>query len=203
MPAYLEVWRPSGPELVPLEGERVTIGRSADNDVVLAHDAAASRLHAVLEHVGSRWCIRDLGSSNGTFVAGSRVTGERALQGNDELRIGSTRLRLRADADSERVPATVVAEKAPELTRREREVLVALCRTMVGHAAFREPASIRQMAAELFVTEAAVKQHLVRLYDKFSITEGGERRRVRLANEAIRRGAVNVAELRDGTAPAP
>jgi tetratricopeptide (TPR) repeat protein len=40
------------------------------------------------------------------------------------------------------------------------------------------------------VTEAAVKQHLSNLYSKFRLAGDGERRRVRLANEAIRRGAV-------------
>jgi hypothetical protein len=48
----------------------------------------------------------------------------------------------------------------------------------------------------LFVTEAAIKQHLQNLYDKFAIPPEGERR-VRLANEAIRRGAVTLAILRD------
>ena len=52
------------------------------------------------------------------------------------------------------------------------------------------------MASELFVTEAAVKQHLLNLYDKFAIPTEGDRR-VRLANEALRRGAVTIAQLRD------
>ena len=48
----------------------------------------------------------------------------------------------------------------------------------------------------MFVTEAAVKQHLQNLYDKFDIPTEGDRR-VRLANEALRRGAVTIAQLRD------
>ena len=59
-----------------------------------------------------------------------------------------------------------------------------------------EPASVRRMALELFVTEAAIKQHLQNLYDKFAIPSEGDRR-VRLANEAIRRGAVTLTMLRD------
>jgi hypothetical protein len=47
------------------------------------------------------------------------------------------------------------------------------------------------------VTEAAVKQHLIRLYDKFDIRDPGEHRRLRLANEAIRRGAVSMAEIEE------
>ena len=53
------------------------------------------------------------------------------------------------------------------------------------------------IAEQLVVTEAAVKQHLLRLYDKFGVYDSGERRRVRLANEAIRRGAVTLSDLRE------
>jgi len=95
--------------------------------------------------------------------------------------------------------ATAATEPPPELTRREREVLVALCRTVLSGDVFTEPASIREIAASLFVTENAVKQHLLRLYDKFAIHGEGERRRVRLANEAVRRGAVTIASLREAT----
>jgi tetratricopeptide (TPR) repeat protein len=81
-------------------------------------------------------------------------------------------------------------KKLPELTRRERDVLVALCRPLARGAAFTEPASIHDVADALGVSEAAVKQHLTHLYDKFGIFEGEERRRVRLANVALSEGAV-------------
>jgi tetratricopeptide (TPR) repeat protein len=50
------------------------------------------------------------------------------------------------------------------------------------------PASVREIAAELVVTEAAVKQHLLNLYDKFEVAEGTESRRIALAREAVLRG---------------
>jgi DNA-binding NarL/FixJ family response regulator len=65
---------------------------------------------------------------------------------------------------------------------------------------FREPASTRQIASDLVISEAAVKQHLSRLYDKFGISDP-EGRRARLANEAIRRGAVSTAEIVRGRGP--
>jgi ATP/maltotriose-dependent transcriptional regulator MalT len=74
----------------------------------------------------------------------------------------------------------------PELTRRERDVLVSLCRPLQGDDVVAQPASVKEIAAELVVTEAAVKQHLLHLYDKLGIAAGGERRRVALAREAIR-----------------
>jgi DNA-binding CsgD family transcriptional regulator len=75
---------------------------------------------------------------------------------------------------------------APELTRRERDVLVSLCRPLHGDDVVAQPASVKEIAGELVVTEAAVKQHLLHLYDKLGIRKGGERRRVALAREAIR-----------------
>ncbi len=74
-------------------------------------------------------------------------------------------------------------------------MLIALCRPLVSGDPFPEPPSVRRLAAELVVTEAAVKQHLQNLYDKFAVDTEGERR-VRLANEALRRGAVTLAMLR-------
>jgi hypothetical protein len=68
----------------------------------------------------------------------------------------------------------------------------------LGSAAFTPPATIRQVAQELVVSDAAVKFHLGNLYDKFGIFEADEGRRVRLANEAIRRRAVTVADLQAG-----
>jgi tetratricopeptide (TPR) repeat protein len=93
----------------------------------------------------------------------------------------------------------------PELTRRERDVLAALCAPIAAADVFAEPASVRDIADALVVTEAAVKQHLLHLYDKFGIAEAGGRRRVRLAREAVRSGAVELGELsppaRSGAGP--
>src|ERR671935_2751587 len=86
----------------------------------------------------------------------------------------------------------------PDLTRRERDVLAALCRPALHGNVFEEPASVREIAAALVVTGAAVKQHLLHLYDKFGTAESGERRRVRLAREAIRRRAVVLSDSAQG-----
>jgi FHA domain len=202
---YLEMWVDGARERVPLEGDRISIGQSATNDLALPYDRTVSRVHAILERVASRWCIRDLASRNGTFVNGERIWGERPLEAGDEIRVGGVRLLARIGESAGREDRTIGAEAGPQLTRREREVLVALCRPLVSRDVFQEPASIRQVASELVVTEAAVKQHLSRLYDKFGILER-EGRRARLANEAIRRGAVSTAEILrrpPSEAPAP
>ena len=76
----------------------------------------------------------------------------------------------------------------PELTRRERDVLLALCRPLASGRPVALPASVREIASGLVVTEAAVKQHLLNLYDKFDVADGPENRRIALAREALLRG---------------
>jgi pSer/pThr/pTyr-binding forkhead associated (FHA) protein len=191
--SYLQLWRPDGWEVVSLETDRATVGAATSNEVAVPDDVTISRIHAVLEHFPAGWCVRDLGSTNGTFVNGERVWGERPLRDHDEIRVGETRLIFRSEAP---IDARVTASggRRPELTRREKDVLIALCRPVFSGEPFKEPASIREIAQRLVVTEDAVKQHLIRLYRKFGIAEG-QRRRVRLANEAILRGAVNLSDI--------
>ena len=73
----------------------------------------------------------------------------------------------------------------PDLTRRELDVLVALCRPAATAQVCVEPASVREIAHEFVVTDAAVKQHLQHLYDKFGIAETEPRRGLALAREAL------------------
>lgn len=192
--SHLELWGGRGPSLIALDGDRLTLGSADSNDIALPADRLLSRLHAVFERYPAGWCVRDLASRNGTFVNGRRIWQEHALADGDEIRAGGSRFVLR----SGRVPAGQVTEAGPpppELTARERDVLVQLCRPLLDGAVFTEPASSREIAAALVVTEAAVKQHLLRLYDKFGITGEGERRRVRLANEALARNAITRGDL--------
>lgn len=194
MAGYLEVWRGHERDLVPLDSDKLALGKAESNDVAIPDDATVSHLHAALERYPAGWCVRDLGSRNGTFVNGERIFAERTLRHGDEIRLGRARLVFRAE-QPESVTVTETGAEPPALTTRERDVLVALCRPLLSSDVFTEPASLRQIAGDLVVTEAAIKQHLAHLYDKFEIHEG-ERRRVRLANEAIERGAVTLADLR-------
>ncbi len=196
MQAYFEIWGPDGARLAPIDGDRVTIGRAPNNHLKIELDQQVSRLHAVVERYPAGWSIRDVGSSNGTYVNGERLLTEHRLRNGDELRLGGTRVVFR-ERETDTSDCTLSAgDEAPELTRRERDVLLALCRPIVTSESFAQPATIRQMAAELVVTTAAIKFHLSNLYDKFGIFESGPSRRAELANEAVRRGAVTIAELR-------
>ena len=190
--SYVEVWGRSGRELRMLDSERMTVGTLESNDVVV-HADGVSRVHATFERFGDTWCVRDLGSRNGTFVNGGRIIGERALHSGDEILLGRLRLLFHGPG---RGTETASIAQPPPLTPRERDVLLALCRPLLTGDAFTEPASIRAIAAELVVSEAAVKQHLSRLYVKFDVGADGERKRVGLANAAVARGAIKPGDLR-------
>jgi DNA-binding MarR family transcriptional regulator len=180
---------------ISLEPDRTTVGTAAENDVALEHDPTASHLHAVLERFPAGWCVADLGSSNGTWVNGERIWSAHRLRHGDEIRVGQTRLIFR-DPVAAGGSVTEVEAAPPTLTARERDVLLALCRPLLDRDMFTEPASIRAIADELVVTQAAVKQHVANLYDKFGVGGDQSNRRSRLANEALRRGAVSLTELR-------
>lgn len=196
--AHLEVWAADGLRVVQLTDDPVSIGRAPGVTVRLDTDRLVSHLHAVVEPLGGGWCVHDVGSRNGTVLGGERIAGERFLRHGDELRVGQTRIVYRS-AEPSSLPPTEGAPPPPVITRRERDVLRALCRPLAAGRPFAEPASLRDIAAELVVTEAAVKQHLLRLYDKFGLHDDAGRRRVLLANEAVRRGAVTLSELGPGT----
>ena len=180
---------------IEIDAPRSTIGKADENDLALPDDPTASGLHAVLEQFPAGWCVTDLGSSNGTWVNGERIWSAHRLRHGDELRIGQTRLVFRDFAQAVG-SATEIEAEAPMLTTRERDVLVALCRPLLARDLFTEPASTRAIADELVITQAAVKQHLANLFDKFGIPAGDSHRRARLANEALRRGAVSLSQLR-------
>ncbi|HKE98628.1 MAG TPA: FHA domain-containing protein [Actinomycetes bacterium] len=195
MTAHLEVRSPDGSRMVALEGERLTVGRDDDNEVPLPADRRVSRVHAAFEQYSTGWCVHDLGSRNGTFVNNERVWRERVLHDGDEVRVGETALTYRADRTKGAHPVTEGGTGMVRLTPREYEVLVSLCVPLLSGDLFTEPASTREVAETLVITEAAVKQHLLHLYDKLGIHDG-ERRRARLANESFRRGVISLGDLR-------
>jgi len=68
------------------------IGRSEESEIVLV-DPSVSRAHAILQVEAGRTLVRDLNSTNGTFVNGRRIEAQ-TLRDGDELRFGNTRMRF-------------------------------------------------------------------------------------------------------------
>jgi hypothetical protein len=95
--------RPSAPDVPPgvatltvdehdivLNGPRMIIGRLTGCDICVP-DRNISRQHAALVTISGGWGVTDLGSTNGTFVNGERVT-SRPLADGDAIEVGATRL---------------------------------------------------------------------------------------------------------------
>lgn len=80
--------------MMKLNDAPVTIGRAADIEVSLQDDYASGH-HARLFPQGSRWFLEDLGSTNGTFVAGSRLSRATPLEVGTDFRVGRTTMQLR------------------------------------------------------------------------------------------------------------
>ncbi|NIW44075.1 MAG: FHA domain-containing protein, partial [Gammaproteobacteria bacterium] len=69
--------------------DRVTIGRTEENDIVLDHPLV-SRYHALIEKMGTRFRLKDLNSTNGVFVNGVRIENESWLTDGDTITIGAS-----------------------------------------------------------------------------------------------------------------
>jgi len=173
------------PPIFPLPSDRlrITIGRSPRADVVIRHDPEISRVHALLEHLGGSWfVVDDEMSSNGSYVNGERVVNRRRLAHLDKLRVGNTTLEYndpgeRAESETQHGPDPVPRR----LSARQREVLVELARPLVESASAL-PASNRQIAAKLELSEDAVRAHLRRLVEMFDLAAlHPDEKRARLA----------------------
>ncbi len=79
---------------VPLTGDEITIGRSADSSLIIRDDYTSTH-HARLSLWNGQWMLQDLGSTNGTFLAGAKVEAPMPLNLNTEIKVGQTTFELR------------------------------------------------------------------------------------------------------------
>ncbi len=187
--------------LVPLNtSELIRIGRTDDNDVVLAGDAEVSRAHAEIRAAGAGWTIFDDGMSrNGTFVNEHRVVRHRRLEDRDVVRVGATSLLFRQPSAAS-VESTAVTGRrpVPPVTDGERRVLIALCRPLLlGPDPLPTPASNPEIAEELVLSLSGVKSHVRALFAKLGVDDElpPNRKRVELAREALDLGLVSARDL--------
>ena len=93
----------SGPRpgrMLQLRFPATSFGRGPENDYRLTEEEMASRQHCVIEGSEKRFLLRDLGSTNGTFVNGNRVEGEIELRPGDVIRIGKMEMEFLWSPDS-------------------------------------------------------------------------------------------------------
>ncbi len=82
-----------------LEGEKISMGRSADCNLPI-RDRFLSRHHAEFLWLDGSWHIHDLGSANGTFLNGSRLEVTERLREGDVVMLGDSELQIGAPAES-------------------------------------------------------------------------------------------------------
>lgn len=81
-------------EEFPVDSAALTIGRGDQNDVPLPGDEFASARHVRIEPRRDGVWLEDVGSTNGTYLNGARITRSRRLTPGDVLRVGETDFRF-------------------------------------------------------------------------------------------------------------
>ena len=115
-----------GPESgrrIPLNAAAITIGRQGSCTARL-RDRKVSKQHLQLTHDSGGYTVRDLGSTNGTVVAGQRIQGTRRLSEGDQIEIGYSRMMCRLRPKGE--PAPELAELTAGRSRKAQAALDAV-----------------------------------------------------------------------------
>ena len=123
----------------PLEGS-IEIGREASTGLPI-DDEQASRRHTRVTAEGDHALVEDLGSTNGTYLNGQPIEGQRTLRPGDRLRVGLTIFELRTAADVQRQPSAVIP--VPQFTKLSGDVL-----EPVPSKSSPEPAAIAEIDAD-------------------------------------------------------
>ncbi len=122
---------------IRLEGNGLSLGRSAASELCFPEDVGLSRQHMAIEKAGTEWTVRDLGSKNGTFLNGMRITETCRLRPGD--RIVASRVAIvysPAETDSNR---TVLFEGTPAPSPTVLTVSTTLEHLLKGEAQEKSP----------------------------------------------------------------
>jgi pSer/pThr/pTyr-binding forkhead associated (FHA) protein len=108
----------------------ITLGRDSANDIVIDHPLA-SRRHARLERDESGYYVRDLESTNGTYLNGDRVEGARALRNLDRVWVADTEIIFNDPEATQKGPLPLeilkrvrAAEESLRIDSRAKEVYI-------------------------------------------------------------------------------
>src|SRR5919205_1039989 len=107
------------PDHFALSRLRITIGRSARNDLCIP-DPFASRVHAEVRREGDQYVLQDLGSANGTLYNGGTVEGAVPLTSGGRIQIGETEIIFDDGTFNSSMGATMITDNSgtslPEAT---------------------------------------------------------------------------------------
>jgi tetratricopeptide (TPR) repeat protein len=152
---------------VPLEAPRFTIGRGTNNSLCLSNQSV-SRCHAEIIRLGKDYLLRDLGSTNGTFINDTRIS-EQLLNEGDILRFGSTGPELSFNIVRDDHQVSVQMQR-PSTT----ESLIDSLSQKLDITDAREEVNLRCLLAEAYLTKGeseAAFNTLAKYADHTSLTE--------------------------------
>ena len=171
----------AGPTAQPI-GEALLIGRGEHCDLVL-DDETVSTDHAELTKRGTSYLITDLGSRNGTVLNGRVIDRPTRLSSGDIVQIGPFRLELDLPKS---VPTRARAAVAVALTDDERAVArVLVARYREGDTFAGRPATRREIAEQLHLSESSVKRRLESLASKLELTDEPRGDRTRMIADRV------------------
>ena len=157
------------PDHFPLGRLRITIGRSARNDLCIP-DPFASRVHAEVRREGDEYLLQDLGSANGTLYNGATVEGVIHLTAGGRIQIGETEIIYDDGTFNSGMGATMITDNTSSLP----EATIALAsgdRTTSGLLEAIEGARTQpEEIASTTVTPKAKHGDLLALISKVGIT---------------------------------
>src|SRR5688572_26827380 len=119
MPELIVKYPDRAPDRFPLGRLRITLGRSARNDLCIP-DPFASRVHAEVRREGEEYFLQDLGSANGTLYNGGTVEGTVPLTSGGRIQIGETEIVFDDGSYHSSMGATMITDNSstslPEAT---------------------------------------------------------------------------------------
>jgi pSer/pThr/pTyr-binding forkhead associated (FHA) protein len=116
MPGQYQLTMRSGPNpgtVYALEGDQIGIGRDSANEITV-NDAEVSRRHSQLSFQGGKYVLEDVGSTNGTFVNGQRLTGPRVLKSGEVVSLGEQIVFVYEAVESDPGATVVSSRNMPE-----------------------------------------------------------------------------------------
>src|SRR5437899_5445660 len=114
MPELIVKYPDRAPDRFPLGRLRITLGRSARNDLCIP-DPFASRVHAEVRRAGDEYFLQDLGSANGTLYNGVAVQGGLPLTPGGRIQIGETELIFDDGTYNSSMGATMITDNTTSL----------------------------------------------------------------------------------------
>lgn len=163
------------PDHFPLGRLRITIGRSARNDLCIP-DPFASRVHAEVRREGDEYILQDLGSANGTLYNGATVEGAIHLTAGGRIQIGETEIVFDDGTFNSGLGATMITDNSGTSLPEATIALASGDRTTSGlleaiEGARTQPEEIVSSSTVTTVTPKAAKQgDLLALISKVGIT---------------------------------